>query len=79
MTTRQIIVFTQPDSLACEAVKLFLRDRRAKYEERSIEDGEEVVRELKEKYKSRSTPTIVIGDEVVIGFDPDRIDEILEQ
>jgi glutaredoxin len=79
MTTRQIIVFTQPDSLPCEAVKLFLRDRRAKYEERSIEDGEEVVRELKERYKSRSTPTVVIGDEVVIGFDPDRIDEILEQ
>ena len=79
MTTRKIIVYTQPDSLPCEAVKLFLRDRGARYEERRIEDDENVVRELKDKYNSRSTPTVVIGNEVLIGFDPERIDELLEQ
>lgn len=79
MSTRKIIVYTQPDSLPCEAVKLFLKDRGAKYEERSIEEDEEAVRELKEKYNSRSTPTVVIGEEVLIGFDPERIDELLEQ
>lgn len=35
------------------------------------------VRDLVEKYQSRATPTIVIGDEVIIGFDPDRIDQLL--
>ena len=79
MSTRKIIVYTQADSLPCEAVKLFLKDRGAKYEERSIEGDEEVVRELKEKYNSRSTPTVVIDDEVLVGFDPERIDELLEQ
>jgi glutaredoxin 3 len=57
---------------------MFLRDR-AKYEERSVENEEGIVRELKEKYNSRSTPTVVIDDEVVIGFDPERIDELLER
>ncbi len=79
MATRKIIVYTQEDSLPCEAIKMFLRDRGAKYEERSVENDEEVVRELKEKYNSRSTPTVIIDDEVVIGFDPERIDELLEQ
>jgi glutaredoxin 3 len=79
MAPRKIIVYTQSDSLPCEAIKMFLRDRRAKYEERSVEDGEDIVRELKEKYNSRSTPTVVIDDEVVIGFDPERIDELLER
>ncbi len=79
MATRKIIVFTQPDSLPCEAVKLFLRDRKAKYEERTVDDDEDVVRELEEKYNSQSTPTVVIDDQVVIGFDPERIDELLEQ
>lgn len=78
MATRKIIVFTQPDSLPCEATKLFLRDRKAKFEERSVEDGEEVVRELQDKYNSQSTPTVVIDDQIVIGFDPERIDELLE-
>jgi glutaredoxin len=79
MATRRIIVFTQSDSLPCEAVKLFLRDRKAKYEERTVDDDEDIVRELEEKYNSQSTPTVVIDDQVVIGFDPERIDELLEQ
>jgi hypothetical protein len=29
------------------------------------------------KYNSRNTPTLIIGDEVVIGFDPDRIEKLL--
>jgi glutaredoxin len=33
--------------------------------------------ELIRKYNSRSTPTIVIGDEVMIGFDPARLDAML--
>lgn len=35
------------------------------------------VRALVETYHSRVTPTVVIGEEVVIGFDPERIDELL--
>jgi|KBSMisStaDraftv2_1062788.scaffolds.fasta_scaffold6691994_1 glutaredoxin len=79
MSARKIVIYTQTDSLPCEAVKLFLKDRGAKYEERNVEEDEAIVRELKEKYNSRSTPTVVIGDEVLIGFDPERIDELLEQ
>jgi protein-disulfide isomerase len=29
------------------------------------------------RYHSRSTPTFVIGDEVVIGFDPEQIDQLV--
>jgi hypothetical protein len=28
-------------------------------------------------YNSRSTPTIVVGDEVMIGFDPQRLEQML--
>jgi hypothetical protein len=29
------------------------------------------------KYQSRSTPTLIIDDEVMIGFDPERLEQIL--
>ena len=77
MPTPKIIVFTQPDSLPCEAVKRFLKDRGAKFEERNVLRDENAVRELEQRYNSRSTPTVVIGEEVLIGFDPERIDELL--
>jgi hypothetical protein len=35
------------------------------------------LQELVGTYKSRGTPTIVIGNEVIIGFDRGRIDELL--
>jgi glutaredoxin len=31
-----------------------------------------------EKYQSRSTPTIVVGDQVMIGFDPQRLEQMLQ-
>jgi len=33
--------------------------------------------ELVRKYNSRSTPTLVIGEEILQGFDPDKIERAL--
>jgi len=33
--------------------------------------------ELVRKYNSRSTPTLVIGEEILKGFDPDEIERAL--
>jgi hypothetical protein len=37
------------------------------------------VNDLVGKYQSRSTPTLVIGDEVMIGFDPEQLDELMAE
>lgn len=37
----------------------------------------EAIRELVGKYQSRSTPTIIVGEEIMIGFDPERLDKML--
>ena len=47
------------------------------FEERDITLDPAAVRDLTEKYNSHSTPTLVIGEEVMIGFNPERLDEIL--
>lgn len=73
----RVIVFTQPDCPPCQIVKLFLEERGVLFEERDITRDPEAVRELTEKYGSHSTPTLVIGEEVMIGFNPERLDEIL--
>ena len=40
---------------------------------------DDALHELAEKYNSRSIPTVIIDDEVVVGFDPERLDQLLEQ
>jgi glutaredoxin len=42
-----------------------------------VSADEQAVNDLIHTYQSRSTPTLVIGEEVMIGFDPDRLDELM--
>ena len=73
----KVVIFIQPDCPPCHVVKLFLEEKGVAFEARDITVDPAAVLELTEKYKSHSTPTLVIGEEVMIGFDPERLDEIL--
>jgi glutaredoxin len=60
-------------------VKAYLEDRGIEFEERDVTADEKFVFQLVRTYNSRTTPTLVIGEEVMVGFDPDRLDELLAQ
>jgi glutaredoxin-like YruB-family protein len=77
MMPKKLILFTQPDCPPCRWVKAFLAERGLEFEERDLSLDPEAVTDLVEKYESRSTPTLVIDDQVMIGFDPDQIEELL--
>ncbi len=57
--------------------KAFLSERGITFQVKDVSADREAVRELVGKYQSRSTPTIVVGEEVMIGFDPDRLEKML--
>jgi hypothetical protein len=38
---------------------------------------QQALAELVQTYRSRSTPTIVVDDQVMIGFDPEQLDKML--
>jgi hypothetical protein len=40
---------------------------------------QKAIMELVRNYKSNSTPTIIVGDQVMIGFDPERLDKMLAE
>jgi glutaredoxin len=47
------------------------------YEERDIRKSREAMVELVRVYQSRSTPTLVVGDQVLPGFDPESVDRAI--
>jgi len=77
MTKTRIVIFTQPDCPPCNVVKVFLAERGVAFEERDITRDANAVRDLTEQYGSHSTPTVVMADEVLVGFDPERLNKIL--
>lgn len=73
-----IIVYTQNDCPPCKVIKMFLNEFGFSYTEKNINEDEKSREELTEIYNSYSTPTIVIGEEVITGFDLERLKRILD-
>jgi glutaredoxin len=80
MTTR-VLLFTQPGCLSCELMRVFLEAKQIAFEERDISTDLEARREMIDDHDSTETPTVVfVSDqsyEVVVGFDPVRLDQLL--
>lgn len=76
---RRVVLFTQPGCPPCHVLKLFLVEKGVEFEERDISLDPAAMRDLTEKYGSHSTPTLVIGEEVMIGFNPEQLDKILDE
>jgi glutaredoxin-like YruB-family protein len=74
---KQVILYSQPGCPPCYAAKQFLTARNIPFEYKDVQADPAALRELV-RLNSRSTPTIVIGDEVMIGFDPDRLESALK-
>ena len=77
-----ILLFSQPSCLSCELTKMILQAKEIVFEERDISIDLDARREMTEQLDSTETPTIVIfsGEttEVVVGFDPVRLDQLLD-
>jgi glutaredoxin len=73
---KRVLLYSQPGCPPCYAAKLFLQVHEVPFEYKDVQADPAALRELME-LNSRSTPTIVVGDEVMIGFDPDRLETLL--
>jgi glutaredoxin-like YruB-family protein len=78
-TAKKIIIFTQSTCPPCHALKEYLDHKGVQYEVRDVGRDPLAVQELVNTYKSRTTPTMVVDGEVIVGFDPERLDQLLGQ
>ncbi|NMD71909.1 glutaredoxin family protein [Bacillus sp. DNRA2] len=68
-----IILFSQPDCPPCEITKKFFKEYGISFIEKNIKVDQKARNVLINKYQSYSTPTIVIGDQVIRGFDANEL------
>lgn len=77
----RILMFTQPGCLSCELMRIYFEANQVAIEERDISTDSDARREMTDEHGSSETPTVVfISDEayeVVVGFDPVRLDQLL--
>ncbi|KAB7707898.1 NrdH-redoxin [Bacillus aerolatus] len=76
---KSIILYTQPDCPPCQIIKLFLNDRGIIFEEKNILEDESAKKEWKTTWNASSTPTVIIHNEAVTGFDLEKLTGLLEK
>lgn len=74
---KHVTLYTQPDCPPCQIMKLFFKENDISYQEKNIKTDKVALKELTQKYGSYSTPTVVIGDKVIIGFEINEIQKEL--
>jgi glutaredoxin len=72
-----VVLFTQPNCLPCEFIRIYLEAREIVFEERDISRDPDARRAMTETYKAEETPTLVSDGLVISGFDPARLDLLL--
>ena len=73
----RVVLYSQPGCAPCFAARSFLMSRKVAFQYRDVQADPQAFRELMD-LGSRSTPTLVVGNEVMIGFDPEKLDAMLK-
>ncbi|MFS0782482.1 glutaredoxin family protein [Bacillus sp. 1P06AnD] len=72
-----VVLYTQPSCPPCEFTKLFLKEHGVSFEEKNISRDSKAKKVMMNQYNAFSTPVIVIDEEPIIGFDQERIEQLL--
>ena len=75
--TGKATVFSSPLCAPCERLKGYLRARGVEFVVRDVMVDEDAAIFL-EGRNIRSTPVLMLGDELIVGFDRERIDALLD-
>ncbi len=76
-TQKKIIIYSTPTCHYCHLVKDYLTEKGFEFEVRDVTTNQEWVMELIEKSGQRGVPVIDIEGEILVGFDEEGINTIL--
>jgi glutaredoxin-like YruB-family protein len=72
-----VTVYSQPSCPPCQVVKQFLEHHKVPYIEKDVSVDTEAREVLVNELESTSTPTITVDDQVVTGFDLQKLEQLL--
>jgi glutaredoxin-like YruB-family protein len=74
-----IKVYTTPSCPYCHKLKDWLEEKDYEFEDFNVADDRDAAKEMIERTGQRGVPQTFIGDKEIIGFQPDKIEEAVEQ
>jgi len=72
-----VLIYTTSTCHYCHMAKEFFDENKIKYEEKDVSKDMEARKEMVEKTGSLGVPVIQVGDDTVLGFDKEWLQEKL--
>ena len=72
---KNVSIYTTPTCMYCKATKAFFKENNIEYTEYNVSTNAEKREEMIEKSGQMGVPVIIIGDEILTGFDEDKLKE----
>ncbi|HEX2954160.1 MAG TPA: glutaredoxin family protein [Bacillota bacterium] len=73
----EVTVYTTPTCPWCTKLKGYLNEKGIPFQEVNVAASPEAAGKLMNVSGQRSVPVTTVGDQVVVGFDPEGIDHLL--
>ena len=77
MATSTVTIYSTPTCHFCHAAKDFFTNNHVEFTDYNVATDLQKRKEMVEKSGQLGVPVIAVGDEVVVGFDEDRLRELL--
>ena len=77
MADKKVMVYSTPTCPYCKRVKDYLTQKGVSFSDYNVAEDREKAKEMIDKSKQMGVPVIVIGDDVVVGFNQTKLDSLL--
>jgi glutaredoxin-like YruB-family protein len=77
MATPQVTIYSTPTCHFCHAAKEFFDANKVKYTDHNVATDLNKRKEMVEKSGQMGVPVITVGDHLVVGFDEEKLKELL--
>ena len=74
----KIRVFTTPICPYCVTLKSYLKEKGFEFEEIDVSANDQAANEMVEKSGQMGVPVLEIDNEIVVGFDKEKINKLLK-
>jgi|TARA_Y100000034_G_scaffold135022_1_gene205367 glutaredoxin-like YruB-family protein len=75
----KVKIYSTPTCSYCKAAKEFFKEENMEYEEVDVSKDQEAAKEMVEKSGQMGVPVIIIGDETLVGFDREKVEELVKK
>lgn len=74
---KKVTVYSTTTCPFCIRAKQFLKDNKVQFEEIDVSENQEKAQEMIKKSGQMGVPVIEIDQEIIVGFDKEKIKEVL--